>query len=124
MTGTRHTDEDALKRLREIKVQLATGHDVSEACQKAGISDVTFKSWRRKFVGMGRSQLSEMRGLEIEARARQWSERHAETTRGRRHRAVSVAEFELGKPTLKESFDFLKQAVSSVLRLGQILRFL
>ncbi|MEM6678285.1 MAG: transposase, partial [Pseudomonadota bacterium] len=45
---------------------LVDGHDVSGACRKAGISDATYYNWRRKFGGVGHSQLSEMRALEKE----------------------------------------------------------
>ena len=41
MARKRHTDEDALRLLREIEVHLASGNDVTEACRKAGISDGT-----------------------------------------------------------------------------------
>ena len=92
MARKRHTDEDALKLLREIEVHLATGHDVSEACRKAGINDATYYNWRKKFGGMGRSQLSEMRALEKE---------------NKRLKKI-VAELELDKLILKESLDFLK----------------
>ncbi|MEO0625233.1 MAG: transposase [Pseudomonadota bacterium] len=100
MARKRHTDEDALKLLREIEVHLATGHDVSEACRKAGISDATYYNWRRKFGGMGRSQLSEMRALEKENKRLKTSRSDG--------RAASVAELELDKLILRESLDFLK----------------
>ncbi|MEM6356710.1 MAG: transposase [Pseudomonadota bacterium] len=105
MARKRHTDEDALKLLREIEVHLATGHDVSGACRKAGISDATYYNWRRKFGGMGRSRLSEIRALEKESEPmeRQWSERPWRTRLNK-----IAAELELDKLILKESLDFLK----------------
>ena len=42
MTRKRHTDEDALKLLREIEVHLAPGDDVSRVCRKTEISDATY----------------------------------------------------------------------------------
>ncbi len=39
---------------------------VSTACRKAGVSDATYYNWRKKFGGMGRSQISEMKSLEKE----------------------------------------------------------
>jgi putative transposase len=62
----RHSDEDIVKLLREIEVRLASGSDVSTACRAAGISDATYYTWRKKFGGMARSQLSEMKALEKE----------------------------------------------------------
>ena len=63
MAMRRYSDEDAPKILREIDVHLHDGLDVVSSCRKAGISDNTYYCWRKKFGGMGRSQLSEMRAL-------------------------------------------------------------
>ena len=57
MARKRYSDEDALKVLREIDVHLHDGLDVVSSCRKAGISDKTYYYWRKKFGGMGRSQL-------------------------------------------------------------------
>ena len=59
MARKRHSDEDILKLLREIELHLAGGADVATACRAAGISDATYYNWRKKFGGMGRSQLSD-----------------------------------------------------------------
>ena len=66
MARKRYSDEDILKLLREIEVHLYDGMDVISACRKAGISDKTYYGWRKKFGGMGRSQLSEMKSLQKE----------------------------------------------------------
>ena len=66
MARKRYSDEDALKILRGIDIHLADGLDVVSSCCKAGISDKTHYYWRKKFGGMGRSQLSEMRALKKE----------------------------------------------------------
>lgn len=42
MARKRHSDEEALKILREIEVHLHDGSDVVSACRKAGISDKTY----------------------------------------------------------------------------------
>ncbi|MEM0990659.1 MAG: transposase [Pseudomonadota bacterium] len=67
MARKRHTDEDALRLMREIEVHLASGHDVTEACRKAGISEGTYYNWRKKFGGVSRSQLAGKRALEKES---------------------------------------------------------
>ncbi len=80
MSRKRHTDEDALRLLREIEVHLASGNDVTEACRKAGISDGTYynepesrhwseRQWRmrKRFGGVSRSQLAEKKALEKES---------------------------------------------------------
>ena len=92
MARKRHSDEDILKLLREIELNLASGHDVATACRSVGISDATYYNWRKRFGGMGRSQLSELKALEKE--------------NGRLKKIV--AELELDKLILKESLDFLK----------------
>ena len=92
MSRKRSSDEEILKLLREIEVQLASGSDVSSACRAAGISDATYYNWRKKFGGMGRSQLSQLRALEKE---------------NQRLKKI-VADLELDKLILKESLDFLK----------------
>ena len=87
-----HSDEDILKLLREIEVHLASGSDVASACRTAGISDATYYNWRKKFGGIGRSQLSELKTLAKE---------------NRRLKKI-VADLKLDKMILKESLDFLK----------------
>ncbi len=92
MARKRYSDEDILKLLREIELNLAAGNDVASACRSVGISDATYYNWRKRFGGMGRSQLSELKALEKE--------------NGRLKKIV--AELELDKLILKESLDFLK----------------
>ena len=95
MARKRYSDEDVLKLLREIGVYLASGSDVVSACRAAGVSDATYYNWRKRFGGMGKSQLSELRALEKE---------------NSRLKKI-VAELELDKLILKESLDFLKPKV-------------
>lgn len=95
MARKRYLDEDILKLLREIEVHLHDGMDVISACRKAGVSDKTYYGWRKKFGGMRRSQLSEMKSLQKE---------------NDRLKKI-VAELELDKLILKESLDFLKPKV-------------
>ena len=92
MSRKRYTDEDILKLLREIELNLASGSDVPTACRSVGISDGTYYNWRKRFGGMGRSQLSEFKTLEKE---------------NNRLKKI-VAELELDKLILKEGLDFLK----------------
>ena len=66
MARKRHSDEDILKLLREIELKLTAGDDVASVCRSVGISDATYYNWRKRFGGMARSQLSEMKSLEKE----------------------------------------------------------
>ena len=52
--------------LREIDVHLYFRLDVVSACRKAGISDKSYYYWRKKFGGLSRSQVSEMKSLKKE----------------------------------------------------------
>ena len=47
MARKRHSDEDILKLLREIKLHLAGGADVATACRAAGVSDATYYIYGR-----------------------------------------------------------------------------
>jgi len=92
MARKRYSDEDILKLLREIELKIAGGSDVQTACRAVGVSDATYYNWRRRFGGMARSQLWELRNLEKEnARLKK-----------------IVAELELDKLILKESLNYLK----------------
>lgn len=95
MARKRYSDEDVLRLLREIELNLAGGADVASAYRSAGVSDATYYNWRKRFGGMAKSQLSEMKSLEKE--------------NGRLKKIV--AELELDKLILKESLDFLKPRV-------------
>ena len=95
MARKRYSDEDVLKPLRQIELGLASGNSVAMACRSAGVSDATYYNWRRKYGGMGKSQLQQLKGLE------------KEITRLKR----IVADLELGELILKESLDYLKPKV-------------
>ena len=51
MARKRHTDEDCLKILRQVELDLAGGADVVKACRSAGISDATYVSVHRATSG-------------------------------------------------------------------------
>jgi len=95
MARKRYSDEDVLGLLRQIEVNLSSGNSVEEACRSVGISDATYYNWRKKYGGMGKSQLQELKGLE------------KENARLKR----IVADLELDKLILKESLDYLKPKV-------------
>ena len=48
--------------------QAQTGTSVEEVCRKLGISQATFYAWKKKFSGMGVSELRRLRQLEEENR--------------------------------------------------------
>ncbi|MFM8608043.1 MAG: transposase, partial [Hyphomicrobiales bacterium] len=42
MARKRYSDEDCLRILRQVELDLAAGADVAKACRTAGISDATY----------------------------------------------------------------------------------
>lgn len=46
--------------------QAETGVRVEEVCRKMGISEATFYNWKKKFGGLGVSELRRLRQLEEE----------------------------------------------------------
>lgn len=95
MARKRYSDENCLNILRQVELALASGSDVAKACRAAGISDATYYTWRKKFGGMAKSQLTELKALEKE---------------NQRLKKI-VADLELDKLILKESLDFLKPKI-------------
>ena len=43
-----------------------SGVKVSEVCRKMGISDATFYNWKKKYGGLGNSELRRLKELEAE----------------------------------------------------------
>ncbi len=59
MKKTRYTEEQIAFALKQAE----TGTRVEEVCRKMGISEATFYNWKKKFGGMG---VTELRQLEEE----------------------------------------------------------
>jgi len=57
-----HSEEQILRALRQAEA----GAKVSEICREFGISDATFYIWRKKYSGLGLSELRELRQLREE----------------------------------------------------------
>ncbi len=57
-----HTEEEILRVLREA----VSGTTVVEVCRKHGISQQSFYLWKRKYAGLGLSELRELRQLREE----------------------------------------------------------
>jgi putative transposase len=57
-----HSEEEILRMLREAE----SGETVVEVCRKHGISQQTFYLWKRKYAGLGLSELRELRQLREE----------------------------------------------------------
>ena len=92
MARKRYGEDDILRLIREVEVHCNSGMDVVSACRTAGVSDKTYYGLRRKYGGMNRARLSEMKSLEKE---------------NQRLKGI-VADLELDKLILKECLDHLK----------------
>ena len=64
MKGRRHSEEQILYALRQVE----GGEKATEVCRKMGISEQTYYTWKRKYAGMGISELRELRQLREENR--------------------------------------------------------
>jgi putative transposase len=57
-----HSEEEILRVLREAE----SGTTVVEVCRKHGISQQSFYQWKKKYYGLGLSELRELRQLREE----------------------------------------------------------
>ena len=64
MKKSRFTDEQIAFALRQAE----TGTPVKEVCRKMGISDQTFYNWKRRYGGLGPSEVRRLKQLEEENR--------------------------------------------------------
>lgn len=62
MKTSTFTEEQIAFALRQAEL----GTKVAEICRKRGISEATFYSWKKKFGGLGPSELRRLRQLEEE----------------------------------------------------------
>jgi putative transposase len=57
-----HSEEEILRILREAE----SGDTVVEVCRKHGVSQQSFYLWKKKYAGLGLSELRELRQLRDE----------------------------------------------------------
>jgi putative transposase len=57
-----HTEEQILAALRQAE----SGTTAVEMCRQVGITEQTFYTWKRKYAGLGLSELRELRQLREE----------------------------------------------------------
>lgn len=62
MKKSRYTEEQIAFALKQAEL----GTPVDEVCRKMGVSDATFYNWRKKYSGLGPSELRRLRQLEEE----------------------------------------------------------
>jgi len=64
MKKSKFTEEQIAFALRQAE----TGTRVAEVCRKMGISEQTYFRWKKKYAGLGVSELRRLRQLEEENR--------------------------------------------------------
>lgn len=64
MKTSKYTEEQIVYALRQVE----SGEAVVEVCRRLGISQQTFYSWKKKYGGVGSTELKRMRLLEDENR--------------------------------------------------------
>ncbi len=64
MRKSRFTEEQIAFALRQAE----TGTKVSEVCRKIGVAEATFYNWKKKYGGLGLSELRRLKQLEEENR--------------------------------------------------------
>jgi putative transposase len=64
MEKSRFTEEQIVYALKQAEL----GKAVGEICRKMGIAEATFYVWRKKYGGLGPSELKRLRLLEEESR--------------------------------------------------------
>ncbi len=57
-----HTEEQILRALRQAE----NGTRISDICREHGISEATYYVWKKKYSGLGLSELRELRQLREE----------------------------------------------------------
>ncbi|VVD60454.1 transposase [Pandoraea eparura] len=62
MKKSRYTEEQIAFALKQAEL----GTTVAEVCRKMGISEATFYNWKKKYGGLGVSELRRLKQLEEE----------------------------------------------------------
>jgi putative transposase len=62
MKKSRYTEQQIAFALKQAEL----GTSVEEVCRKMGISDATFYNWKKKYGGLGPSELRQLRQLQEE----------------------------------------------------------
>ena len=62
MSGKRYTEEQIIFAIK----QSDSGTPVKDICRQLGVSEATFYAWKKKYGGLGVSELRELRQLRDE----------------------------------------------------------
>ena len=62
MRSKRYTDDEIVEALRRV----AAGTHATTVCREMGVTETTFYRWRKKYDGVGSTQLQELHALRAE----------------------------------------------------------
>jgi len=62
MKGKRYSNEQIIYALKRVE----SGDKANEVCRQLGVSEATFYLWKKKYGGMGVSELGRLKQLEDE----------------------------------------------------------
>ena len=60
--GKRYSEEQIIYALRQVD----GGRKIAEVCRELGVTEQTYHRWKRKYAGMGVSELRRLKKLEDE----------------------------------------------------------
>ena len=60
--GKRYREEQIIYALREVQ----GGRKIAEVCRELGVTEQTYHRWKRKYAGMGVTELRRLKQLEDE----------------------------------------------------------
>ena len=66
MKKKKHTPEQIIRKLRRVEALRAEGATVASAVKQIGVSEQTYYVWKRKYQGMDKKQLRELKALQKE----------------------------------------------------------
>jgi len=66
MAKRRFKAEEIIMKMREVEIHQGKGIDLISACKQAGITDVTYYRWRKKYGGMKIDQARKYKEVEKE----------------------------------------------------------
>jgi putative transposase len=64
MKRKRHSEEQIVYALRQGE----SGTPVKEICRQLGVTETTYYAWKKRYAGMGMSELRQMKQMEEEIR--------------------------------------------------------
>ena len=66
MKNKKHTPEQIIRKLREVEALRAEGATAASAVKQIGVTEQTYYVWKRKYQGMDKKRLRELKALQKE----------------------------------------------------------